>query len=146
MKQLSIPLEKVCLLDPKAKEVLSPQDGDGAFEWFIYCVHSNFSLTRPQHMYSDSQGILGDDPLRDRTSELRALGFPTRHLGPVQMTIDTALGVSKIVVADKIKLDAIPYIVGFSGILRYMKEKKEPRHSPGMRELLREDLNKSFEF
>ena len=44
---------------------------------------------------------LGDDPPRDRTSELRVLGFPGRHLGPVQMTTDTALGVTKIVVQDK---------------------------------------------
>lgn len=40
-------------------------------------------------------------PPRDRTSELRVLGFPNRHLGPVQMTTDTALGVTKIVVQDK---------------------------------------------
>ena len=44
---------------------------------------------------------VGDDPPRDRTSELRVLGFPTRYLGPVQMTTDTALGVTKIVVTDK---------------------------------------------
>ena len=44
---------------------------------------------------------LGDDPPRDRTAELRALGFPTRHLGPVQMTTDTALGVTKRVVEDR---------------------------------------------
>jgi ribosome biogenesis SPOUT family RNA methylase Rps3 len=44
---------------------------------------------------------LGDDPPRDRTAELRVLGFPSRHLGPVQMTTDTALGVCKRVVQDK---------------------------------------------
>jgi ribosome biogenesis SPOUT family RNA methylase Rps3 len=44
---------------------------------------------------------LGDDPPRDRTAQLRALGFPARHLGPVQMTTDTALGVTKMVVQDK---------------------------------------------
>jgi ribosome biogenesis SPOUT family RNA methylase Rps3 len=44
---------------------------------------------------------LGDDPPRDRTAELRALGFPTRHLGSVQMTTDTALGVTKRVVEDR---------------------------------------------
>jgi Predicted SAM-dependent RNA methyltransferase len=44
---------------------------------------------------------LGDDPPRDRTAQLRALGFPSRHLGPVQMTTDTALGVTKMVVQDK---------------------------------------------
>ena len=43
----------------------------------------------------------GDDPPRDRTAELRALGFPTRHLGPVQMTTDTALGVTKRVIVDR---------------------------------------------
>ena len=45
--------------------------------------------------------VPGDDPPRDRTGELRVLGFPTRHLGPVQMTTDTALGVTKLVVEDK---------------------------------------------
>jgi ribosome biogenesis SPOUT family RNA methylase Rps3 len=44
---------------------------------------------------------IGDDPPRDRTSELRKLGFPTRHLGSVQMTTDTAVGVTKLVVLDK---------------------------------------------
>ena len=53
----------------------------------------------------------GDDPPRDRTSELRVLGFPTRHLGPVQMTTDTALGVTKLVVKDGISLSKIPYVV-----------------------------------
>lgn len=48
-----------------------------------------------------SESWIGDDPPRDRTSELRALGFPGRHLGPVQMTTDTALGVTKLVVEDK---------------------------------------------
>ncbi|KAF5352310.1 hypothetical protein D9758_011956 [Tetrapyrgos nigripes] len=30
-------LDKVCLLDPKAEE-LSPEDGDGRFEWFLFDV------------------------------------------------------------------------------------------------------------
>ena len=50
-----------------------------------------------------SVGGAGDDPPRDRTGELRVLGFPTRHLGPVQMTTDTALGVTKMIVQDKSK-------------------------------------------
>jgi len=45
--------------------------------------------------------MLGDDPPRDRTSQLRAMGFPSRHLGSVQMTTDTALGVTKMVADDK---------------------------------------------
>ncbi|RUP47454.1 COG4 transport protein-domain-containing protein [Jimgerdemannia flammicorona] len=72
----------VCLLDPAATEELKPEDGD-AFGWFLF------------------GGILGDDPPRDRTGELRRLGFATRHLGPVQMTTDTAVTVTKRVVEDK---------------------------------------------
>jgi hypothetical protein len=45
-------------------------------------------------------GILGDDPPRDRTGILRKDGYPSRHLGPVQMTTDTALGVTKLCVQD----------------------------------------------
>ena len=46
----------------------------------------------------------------DRTSELRKKGFEGRRLGPVQMTTDTAVRVTRMVVQDKIKLDKIPYI------------------------------------
>ncbi|EGO01286.1 hypothetical protein SERLA73DRAFT_87818 [Serpula lacrymans var. lacrymans S7.3] len=132
-----VPLSKVCLLDPKAEKVLSPED-ENEFAWFLF------------------GGILGDDPPRDRTSELRVLGFPTRHLGPVQMTTDTALGVTKIVVQDKVPLDKIPYIdyptIRFNSKesvempFRYIAKASEPLLPPGMRELLHEDLNKSFDF
>ncbi|KAG7095995.1 hypothetical protein E1B28_006678 [Marasmius oreades] len=133
-------LGKVCLLDPKAEKELSPEDGDGRFQWFLF------------------GGILGDDPPRDRTSELRVLGIPSRHLGSVQMTTDTALGVTKRVVHDKVPLDKIEYI-DFPNItfnrkesvempFRYMVEEstREPLLPPGMRKLLHEDLNKSFDF
>lgn len=43
----------------------------------------------------------GDDPPRDRTSELRKKGFEGRRLGPVQMTTDTAVRVTRIVVEQK---------------------------------------------
>lgn len=33
-----VPLEKVCLLDPKAEKQLSPEDGDGRFSWFLFGV------------------------------------------------------------------------------------------------------------
>lgn len=75
-------MSRVCLLDPKAPLPLSPED-HGKFDWFLY------------------GGILGDDPPRDRTAELRKLGFEGRHLGEVQMTTDTAVGVTKIVVEDR---------------------------------------------
>ena len=56
----------------------------------------------------------GDDPPRDRTGELRALGFPGRHLGSVQMTTDTALGVTKRVVVDKGASFAFCFVLIFS--------------------------------
>lgn len=92
--------DRVCLLDPSAKEELSPGDG-GAFEVFLF------------------GGILGDDPPRgwqltmrskrqwlievDRTSELRKKGYVGRRLGPVQMTTDTAVRTTRMVVQDKSK-------------------------------------------
>ncbi|KAF7302102.1 hypothetical protein MIND_00777000 [Mycena indigotica] len=139
MEERGVELSKVCLLDPKAEKALAPEDGDGEFEWFLF------------------GGILGDDPPRDRTSELRVRGFPTRHLGPVQMTTDTALGVTKKVVHDKVPLDKIPYVdfptIRFNAKesvempFRYIaNEKSEPILPVGMRDLLHEDLNKSFDF
>ncbi|KAJ7450741.1 SAM-dependent RNA methyltransferase [Mycena latifolia] len=138
IQQHAIPLEKVYLLDPKTELQLSPEDGDRRFKWFLF------------------GGILGDDPPRDRTSELRVLGFPTQPLGPVQMTTDTVLGATKLVVDDKIPLDKIPY-VDFPTIVfnpkesvempfRYITDGTEPKLPSGMSELLHEDLNKNFDF
>ena len=47
---------------------------------------------------------------KDRTSELRKKGFPSRRLGPVQMTTDTAVRVARMVVESKIPLDKIPHV------------------------------------
>lgn len=94
MEQRRVTKDKVCLLDPKSPYAISITDAGkvksqtkdaaagGPFEFFLY------------------GGILGDDPPRDRTSSLRQLGFPSRHLGGVQMTTDTALGVTKRCVED----------------------------------------------
>ncbi len=38
MEEKGVPLEKVCLLDPKAEKGLAPEDGDGGFEWFLFGV------------------------------------------------------------------------------------------------------------
>ncbi|KAL2815432.1 SAM-dependent RNA methyltransferase [Aspergillus cavernicola] len=82
---------KVCLLDPSSTVELSPADGD-IFEVFLF------------------GGILGDDPPRDRTSELRKKGYAGRRLGPVQMTTDTAVRVARLVVHDRVPLEEIQYI------------------------------------
>ncbi|KAK1227012.1 hypothetical protein PQX77_009974 [Marasmius sp. AFHP31] len=101
-EELGGSLEKVCLLDPKAEKEISPEDGDGRFEWFLFGVSDLSYIFHEESLSIEGdQGILGDDPPRDRTGELRVLGFPGRHLGPVQMTTDTALGVTKRVVHDK---------------------------------------------
>lgn len=97
MEQRGIAKREVCLLDPKAPYAVSVTDAGklgtahegGPFRFFLY------------------GGILGDDPPRDRTSSLRQLGFPSRHLGGVQMTTDTALGVTKRCVEDGLRL-ALP--------------------------------------
>ncbi|EPQ50758.1 DUF431-domain-containing protein [Gloeophyllum trabeum ATCC 11539] len=137
LSSMQIPLERVCLLDPKAPQEISPADA-AEFDCFLL------------------GGMLGDDPPRDRTSELRALGFPSRHLGPVQMTTDTALGVTKKVVEDKIPLSEIPYVdfptIRFSAKesvempFRYISQDGSPLLPPGMKDLLKRDLDRGFEF
>ncbi|RGP68142.1 methionyl-trna formyltransferase [Fusarium longipes] len=72
---------KVCLLDPSAAKDLSPEDGD-TFDAFLF------------------GGIL----------ELRKKGFEGRRLGPKQMTTDTAVRVTRIVVQDKVPVDQVPYL------------------------------------
>ncbi|UNI20708.1 hypothetical protein JDV02_006774 [Purpureocillium takamizusanense] len=79
---------RVCLLDPAAAKDLAPEDGE-TFDAFLF------------------GGILGDDPPRDRTSELRKKGFEGRRLGPKQMTTDTAVRVTRMVVQDG--SESIPY-------------------------------------
>ncbi|KAL9073218.1 MAG: hypothetical protein Q9161_003050 [Pseudevernia consocians] len=82
---------RVCLLDPAATVELSPEDGT-KFDVFLF------------------GGILGDDPPRDRTSELRKKGFSGRRLGPIQMTTDTAVRVTRTVIQQKVPLIDIPYV------------------------------------
>ncbi|WEW55652.1 hypothetical protein PRK78_001085 [Emydomyces testavorans] len=67
---------RICLLDPAATSELSPEDGN-AFDVFLF------------------GGIL------DRTSELRKKGYTGRRLGPKQMTTDTAVRVTRMVVEGK---------------------------------------------
>ncbi|CAG8463691.1 2622_t:CDS:2 [Ambispora gerdemannii] len=91
VNSMGIEKERICLLDPASSDVLVPADAE-KFEYFLF------------------GGILGDDPPKDRTNELRQFGFPTRQLGSLQMTTDTALIVTKKIIEDSIVLDQIPFI------------------------------------
>ncbi|CAD6567706.1 MAG: hypothetical protein CYPHOPRED_002010 [Cyphobasidiales sp. Tagirdzhanova-0007] len=128
---------RICLLDPRAAQAISPNDAN-EFDGFLF------------------GGILGDDPPRDRTKELRKLGFPSRHLGNVQMTTDTAVYVTSLVIDGQQQLAEIPYIeyptIQFNPKesvempFRYvMNEIGEPILPSGMKELLYEDMNKGFD-
>ena len=135
--------QRVCLLDPKSSQDLNPADGD-SFDAFLF------------------GGILGDDPPRDRTGDLRKLGFPGRRLGPEQMTTDTAVRVTRMVVQDGYELDKIPYIdrpdiaipsnsengnanESVSMPFKYVKDKDgKPTMPPGMLELLASDADKDI--
>jgi len=127
---------RVCLLDPSATNELSPEDGD-RFDVFLF------------------GGILGDDPPRDRTSELRKKGFEGRRLGPKQMTTDTAVRVTRLVVQNKIPLGEIPYVdypelrinknESTEMPFRYVKgDNGEPVMPKGMLELIKSDSEKGF--
>lgn len=129
--------DKICLLDPSAKQELDPSDAE-EFDVFLF------------------GGILGDDPPRDRTSELRKKGFTGRRLGPVQMTTDTAVRVTRAVVMDSKKLDQISY-VDFPELkldehestempFRYVTDQTgKPIMPDGMLELIKADADKGFD-
>ncbi len=53
MKSKDVPLEKVCLLDPKATQEISPEDGNGVFEWFLFGVR-RFLLSPHDRQHSQS--------------------------------------------------------------------------------------------
>ncbi len=65
-------LNKACVLDPEAEQILSPDD---KFDYFIF------------------GGILGNNPPEKRTAEFlsQKLGFEKRNLGKKQMSTDTAV-------------------------------------------------------
>ncbi|KAI2606125.1 DUF431-domain-containing protein [Hypoxylon fragiforme] len=129
--------DRVCLLDPQAERDLSPDD-KGVFDVFLF------------------GGILGDDPPRDRTSELRKKGFKGRRLGPVQMTTDTAVRVTRMVIEEQFTLNKIPY-TDFPDLkfnehestqmpFRYVKDDEgNPIMPEGMVDLIKKDADKSID-
>lgn len=84
--------DQLCLLDPRAEIDLQPNDAN-EFKYFIF------------------GGILGDHPPRDRTGELKAkLNCPTRRLGNLQMTTDTAVRSTQIILEKETKFEDIKFI------------------------------------
>lgn len=127
---------RVLLLDPSAEKSLSTADAE--FGYFLF------------------GGILGDHPPRDRTGELRRLGFSGRNLDKVQMTTDTAVRVTDLVVSQKLELNEIPY-VDFPEIrfnkhestempFRYVTDAAgQPILPDGMLELIKKDSERSLD-
>ncbi|KAI1425057.1 DUF431-domain-containing protein [Xylaria sp. FL1777] len=129
--------KRVCLLDPRAERDISPDD-KALFDVFLF------------------GGILGDDPPRDRTSELRVKGFEGRRLGPVQMTTDTAVRVTRMVIEEQFTLNMVPYIdhpdlkinehESTEMPFRYVKgDDGQPVMPEGMIDLIKKDADKSIE-
>ena len=75
----------VCLLDLRAEKELSSRDG-GSLQVFVF------------------GGILGDHPPRDRTKLLRGNIETMRHLGQPQLSTDTAVLVSKLILRNGLEL------------------------------------------
>ncbi|KAL7273488.1 hypothetical protein RUND412_003663 [Rhizina undulata] len=132
--------ERVCLLDPQSKEELKPEDanGENGFEYFVF------------------GGILGDHPPRDRTAELRKYGYQGRNLGKLQMTTDTAVRVTRMVIEGRQPLDKIPYCdypelqlnknESTQMPFRYVKDDSgKPVLPEGMFELIEKDADKSLD-
>lgn len=140
INDINIPIERICLLDSEATSELTPSDCEN-FDYFLF------------------GGILGnvDEFDFDRTSVLRVKGFPTRSLGSMQMTTDTAVRVSKMILIDSIPFDSIRFvdrpefpIEGETEKLvmnfRYVKDEDgEALICPEILELLKEDFDFNLE-
>jgi ribosome biogenesis SPOUT family RNA methylase Rps3 len=89
---MKIDWSRVCVLDPKATEVLTPSDKD-KFDYFVF------------------GGILGDEEFNGRTGIELTKQLPEsitlRHLGAQQFSTDNALLVTKMILDGK-SLEKIP--------------------------------------
>lgn len=86
--------KRVCLLDPRATEDLQPGDAS-KFDYFVF------------------GGILGDHPPRDRTRELME-AYPSlligKRLGDKQMTTDTAIRTTQLIVERQLPFEEVKFI------------------------------------
>ena len=129
--------KRVLLLDPDSKVELCPSDS----------LNYDFLLFG---------GILGDDPPQDRTRLLRQMGFETRHLGPVQMTTDTAVLVAQQIIEFQKEMKDLRFIdrpeikLGKNSVVelpfRYIADENgAPKLPPGLVELIKEENDTPFE-
>ena len=125
---------RICVLDPRAPEVLMPQDAD-AFDCLVF------------------GGILGNHPMdgrteRELTSHLAKAA--RRHLGELQMTTDTAVLVTHRILHDQVPFDGLKFVdfpdIPMGGCevtqmpFRYLTDAKgKPRLPDGMIELWKEE-------
>lgn len=93
IKDLGLDKSSICLMDSESPDLLAPEDST-KFSYFLL------------------GGILGnvDEFDFDRTSLLRAEGFPTRNLGSMQMSTDTAAICTKLVVIDQVGFETIDFV------------------------------------
>lgn len=83
---------KVCLLDPAAETDLDPSDKH-KFDYFVF------------------GGILGSHPRIDRTGLLREkYHFVGKRLGELQMTTDTAIRTTQLIIDKGVKFEDIKFI------------------------------------
>lgn len=113
INDLEIPLNRICLLDSESSEELKPEDAN-LFDYFLfggilgngtytdYITYKYFEYLFYVHVVDEFDF--------DRTSVLRVKGFPTRNLGSMQMTTDTAVRVSKMILIDSQNFSQIPFI------------------------------------
>lgn len=131
---------RVCLLDPRATSDLQPSEAND-FDFFVF------------------GGILGDHPPRDRTKELK-VAYPKllvgRRLGDKQMTTDTAIRTTQIIVKDAVKFENIKFFdypeFKFNKYeatempFRYVVDAKgKPILPDGMLELIKRDSEQSLD-
>jgi ribosome biogenesis SPOUT family RNA methylase Rps3 len=96
---------KICLLDPKAEKLLSPEDAD-EFDAFLF------------------GGVLGDHPMKGRTEKHFAdMKIEKRNLGDKQMSTDTAVLVAFKILEEKKKFEDLDFIDELEIVLE--QEKKE---------------------
>lgn len=81
---------RVCFLDEQGNGPLRPTD------------ITNFD-------YIIVGGILGDHPPKDKGGHLRGLGLAVRHLGPRQMSTDTAVLACATVLRHQVPIEALTY-------------------------------------